>query len=145
MSGVATDPWVLQWEAREAARRLGEMVECPKDSSSALVECLRTIDARKLVELTKNFRVSLFSVSSFSREWPASTARCEPSSVTDGFDSIQLWSILPFTFTPRVDFEVKNPFLPDDPKVLLREGRFAKVPFMTGLTREEGLFLVYRM
>ncbi|CAG0902144.1 unnamed protein product [Darwinula stevensoni] len=110
MSGVATDPWVLQWEAREVAERLGEMVGCPKDSSHALVECLRTIDARELVTKKGNFR---------------------------------LWSALPFTFTPRVDSEAKDPFLPDDPENLLREGRFAKVPFITGLTRDEGLFLVY--
>ncbi|CAG0907364.1 unnamed protein product [Darwinula stevensoni] len=50
---------------------------------------------------------------------------------------------MPLTFTPRVDSEAKNPFLPDDPKILLREGRFAKVPFMTGVTREEGIMFIY--
>ncbi|CAG0902142.1 unnamed protein product [Darwinula stevensoni] len=108
MSGVATDAWAVQWEAREAAERLGEMVGCPKDSSRALVECLRTKDARELVAKAPMFH---------------------------------LWTIMPLTFTPRVDSEAESPFLPDDPKILLREGRFAKVPFMTGVTREEGLFL----
>ena len=59
--------------------------------------------------------------------------------------SIQLWGMMPLTFTPRVDSEAENPFLPENPKILLREGRFAKVPFMTGITRDEGLIVAFRM
>ncbi|CAG0886030.1 unnamed protein product [Darwinula stevensoni] len=110
MSGVTTDPWAVQWEARDVAERLGDMVGCPRDSSLALIECLRTKDSLELVAKTMDFR---------------------------------LWSLMPLTFTPRVDSEAENPFLPDDPKILLQEGRFAKVPFMTGVTREEGIMFIY--
>ncbi|CAL4122338.1 unnamed protein product, partial [Meganyctiphanes norvegica] len=40
----------------------------------------------------------------------------------------------PLVFGPRVDGE----FLPERPEVLLKKGRFNKVPIMTGTTRDEG-------
>ena len=69
MSGVATDPWAVQWEARDIAERLGDMVGCPRDSSRALVECLRTKDSKELVAKTVNFRVSYFLIF-LSKETP---------------------------------------------------------------------------
>ncbi len=33
-----------------------------------------------------------------------------------------------------------DPVLPEDPETLLRQGRFSKVPILTGLTTDEGAF-----
>ena len=50
---------------------------------------------------------------------------------------------LPMTFVPRIDKEAKKPFLPEHPLALMKEGRINKVPWMTGVAREEGLGFVY--
>ncbi|CAG0919087.1 unnamed protein product [Notodromas monacha] len=50
--------------------------------------------------------------------------------------------LLPFIFVPRVDREATTPFLPDHPRVLMETGRFNKVPWLAGGTRNEALFFV---
>lgn len=50
--------------------------------------------------------------------------------------------MLPLTFTPRIDSERKDPFLPAHPQVLIQEKRFNSVPFMTGQTENECAFFV---
>ncbi|KAF0310376.1 Venom carboxylesterase-6 [Amphibalanus amphitrite] len=40
----------------------------------------------------------------------------------------------------RVDREAENPLIPDDPHLLLARGEFNLVPWMIGLTEEEGAF-----
>ncbi|XP_043210841.1 juvenile hormone esterase-like [Amphibalanus amphitrite] len=41
-------------------------------------------------------------------------------------------------YQPRVDVEVEHPFLPEDPRLLLERGDFNLVPWMQGVTEEEG-------
>ena len=41
-------------------------------------------------------------------------------------------------FQPRVDKEAEYPVIPDDPYVLLNSGSFNRVPWMNGITAEEG-------
>ncbi|XP_043247663.1 carboxylesterase 1E-like [Amphibalanus amphitrite] len=45
-------------------------------------------------------------------------------------------------FQPRVDSEAEVPFLPKDPRVLLETGEFNLVPWMNGITEEEGYAFV---
>ena len=45
-------------------------------------------------------------------------------------------------FLPRVDDETAHPFLPRDPRELLQLGQFNLVPWMSGLTEEEGIYFV---
>ena len=42
-------------------------------------------------------------------------------------------------FRPRVDSEAEVPFLPKDPRLLLESGEFNLVPWINGVTEEEGL------
>ena len=43
-------------------------------------------------------------------------------------------------YRPRVDSEVDHPLLPKDPRLLLRKGDFNLVPWMHGVTKEEGWY-----
>jgi len=45
-------------------------------------------------------------------------------------------------FIPRVDSESRSPFLPEDPRKLLETGDFNLVPWMSGVTEEEGAFFI---
>lgn len=50
--------------------------------------------------------------------------------------------VLPIAFGPRIDVERKNPFLPAEPRELVKEGRFNSVPTIMGLNANEGAFVV---
>ena len=45
-------------------------------------------------------------------------------------------------FGPRLDKERKNPFLPAEPRTLIKEKRFNSVPIIMGLMQNEASFLV---
>jgi carboxylesterase type B len=45
-------------------------------------------------------------------------------------------------FGPRVDVERKNPFLPGQPRDLLEKGQYNHVPFITGVTKNEGIAFI---
>ena len=47
-----------------------------------------------------------------------------------------MFTLIPWK--PIVDKFASNPFLPDDPRVLLSEGEFNHVPIMTGGNQDEG-------
>ena len=47
-------------------------------------------------------------------------------------------------YRPRVDSEVDHPLLPEDPRLLLERGDFNLVPWMHGVTQEEGWTFVPR-
>lgn len=46
------------------------------------------------------------------------------------------------TFGPRIDIERANPFLPADPKVLIKEKRFNAVPTIMGVNANEGAYFL---
>ena len=45
-------------------------------------------------------------------------------------------------FHPRVDADAAEPFMPEQPNVLLKSGRFNRVPWMMGAAQDEGLFVL---
>ncbi|XP_043212851.1 juvenile hormone esterase-like [Amphibalanus amphitrite] len=47
-----------------------------------------------------------------------------------------------FQYQLRVDREAENPLIPEDPHLLLARGEFNLVPWMSGLTQEEGALFV---
>lgn len=49
--------------------------------------------------------------------------------------------IFPVAFGPRIDSERKSPFFPDNPRKLITEKRFYSVPFITGVTQNEGILI----
>lgn len=50
----------------------------------------------------------------------------------------QEWFLFPMRMFPRVDGD----FFPDDPEVLLREGKYADVDVISGTTADEGAFFI---
>jgi hypothetical protein len=50
MSGVVLNPWALVEEPRERAFRLGAALGCKTTNSKELVEFLRSVPVRQLVE-----------------------------------------------------------------------------------------------
>lgn len=67
MSGAVLNPWALVEEPRERAFRLGAVLGCKTTDSKELVEFLRTVPARRLVEDTVK----------------AQTAEVSPCKITD--------------------------------------------------------------
>lgn len=51
-SGTVVSPWALQPNAKKSAFNAGKMFGCDTDKTSELVECLRSVDASKLANLT---------------------------------------------------------------------------------------------
>lgn len=47
----------------------------------------------------------------------------------------------PIAFGPRIDVERKMPFLPDDPRNLIRQKRINSVPLIAGVNRNEGALI----
>ncbi|XP_059097739.1 esterase E4-like [Tigriopus californicus] len=112
MSGTANAAWSgKQTDHAAVAKKQAGFVGCPTDTSEALIECLRTVDAVKLTS----------SATGFSQFFPDSGAK------------------LPMgTFYPRVDAEAKEPFWTMDPVEALTLGKFNKdIAFMTGLASLE--------
>jgi hypothetical protein len=50
MSGVVLNPWALVEEPRDRAFRLGAALGCKTTSSKELVEFLRSVPVRQLIE-----------------------------------------------------------------------------------------------
>ena len=42
----------------------------------------------------------------------------------------------------RIDSEAEEPFMPESPLALLRKGKIANLPWMTGLTSQEGAWYI---
>ncbi|KAF0310437.1 Carboxylesterase 4A [Amphibalanus amphitrite] len=94
---------------RKYAKRHAELLGCDTSSSTAIVECLR--------------------------EKPA-------SEIMSALSQVDKPSIIPsfvIVYLPRVDAEAPAPFLPEDPHVALKNGRFNRVPWMNGMTRDESV------
>ncbi|XP_049809738.1 venom carboxylesterase-6-like [Schistocerca nitens] len=61
-SGVAVAPWAVPTPgAAEKARKVAALLGCPTAPSQALVDCLRGVDAHKLIETEKHFLEWRFS------------------------------------------------------------------------------------
>jgi Carboxylesterase. len=52
MSGAVLNPWALVEEPRERSFRLGAVLGCKTTDSKELVEFMRTVPARRLIEDT---------------------------------------------------------------------------------------------
>ncbi|KAJ1529245.1 hypothetical protein ONE63_006047 [Megalurothrips usitatus] len=117
-SGVATNPWAFTKDGRARAFRLGESLGCKTDNAKELIEFLRSVPAEDLVKASNR---------AFSKE-----------------DKEYSCVISPFPFVPTI--EISNgsvePFLSEDPKKILSEGRFFKGPFLAGVNNREGMLLL---
>ena len=114
MSGSALCWWASIKRPLEKAKKLARLLECPKEADSKkMVECFRSKSMEQLMNTHPNFY-----------EWKHLEQSQEP---------ITAWS-------PRVDPESKIPFMPMEPIDLMKAGSFQHVPWVVGLTDDEGSF-----
>ncbi|XP_057380572.1 carboxylic ester hydrolase-like [Daphnia carinata] len=107
-SGSTRCPWAMQKSMGEYTRILAKDVNCPTSSSKELLQCLRTKDVKDIMD------------SKLKMGLPVGLG------------------LYPVAFVPRVDKEREFPFLPDTPERLVANKQFNQVPFIGGLTVDEG-------
>lgn len=113
LSGVANAGWNGEWKVhRQVAHQQAQLLNCSTESSTVLLDCLRSVDARTLT-------LSQSDLFSYFHRTP---------------------SKIPITpYLPCIDTHSARPFLPKVPRLALREGDFdPTVPVMMGLTTQEG-------
>lgn len=92
--------------AKEKAKKLGELLNCPTDDSKALIDCLRTKDADEIISTDRAF---------------------------------QIFGYCPMIpFRPVIEPEHPGAFITEDPFVATKAGHLVDIPWMTGVTSEEG-------
>jgi len=109
MSGSALAWWASLKRPMERAQKLAKLVDC--NDKEELVKCLREKPMDKLMNNHPNFY-----------DWKHLDMNQEP---------LTSWS-------PRVDVESPVPFMPQEPIDLMTSGNFQHIPFITGLTDDEG-------
>jgi len=99
----------------DAAAKFAALLDCPTDATSAMVSCIREAPSDKL-----------------SSALIAANAGRDPT------------SFIPM-FTPIIDvLSSQYPFVPQDPRTILEDGKFDRMPWMIGITSEESRhFLPY--
>jgi carboxylesterase type B len=95
----------------ERAQKLARLVDCPQKDKDKLVECLKEKTMDTLMNTHPNFY-----------EWKHLEQNKEP---------ITAWS-------PRVDVESAVPFLATEPIDVMTSGQFTQVPWIVGITDDEG-------
>jgi len=111
MSGSALCWWASLKRPFERAQKLAKLVECPQDDKQLLAKCLREKPTDALMNTHPNFY-----------EWKHLEQNQEPMTA---------WS-------PRVDVESRIPYMPQEPIDLMTSGNFQHVPYITGITDDEG-------
>jgi len=111
MSGSALCWWASLKRPLERANKLAKLVECNKDDREEMVKCLREKPMDALMNTHPNFY-----------EWKHLSQNQEP---------LTGWS-------PRVDKESSMPYMPQEPIDLMGSGNFQHIPFIIGITDDEG-------
>lgn len=109
MSGSALCWWASLKRPLEKARKLAKLVDCKNNQE--LAKCLREKPMDVLMNTHPNFY-----------DWKHLEQNQEP---------LTAWS-------PRVDKEAAVPFLSEEPIDLMTSGNFQHVPYIVGLTDDEG-------
>jgi len=113
LSGSALCWWASIKRPLEKARKLARLLSCPKkdEETKEMVDCFRSKPMEDLMNTHPNFS-----------EWKHLEQSQEP---------LTAWS-------PRVDPESKLSFMPQEPIDLMTQGNFQHVPWIAGLTNDEG-------
>ncbi|XP_029046685.1 esterase FE4-like [Osmia bicornis bicornis] len=116
-SGTIVNPWAMTYNPRELAFKLGEALG------------IQTTDSEELVQKLSEFHVK--DIISASHEIMKS------ENILNGHT---------FAFVPSVEVDLgQDIFLPTDPWTLLKTGRIADVPLMTGVVTDECIFNAQRL
>lgn len=116
LSGSAANYWAGRATSHSRyAKEMGDIFHCPTQDTIKLMDCLKKVDP---VELTQ----AQWKTHDMFHKTPAK---------------------LPLaTFLPRIDSEAEHPFMPESPLDLLRQGKVLNLPWMTGLTSQEGAWFI---
>ncbi|XP_067006818.2 juvenile hormone esterase-like isoform X2 [Anabrus simplex] len=114
-SGSALSSWALAVNPRDTAFQIGNALGFSGNTSQELAAFLRNLDAETLLDAS-------LTVKPENEQYRLLSMVHVPSQ------------------EPAVEGEVS--FLPDHPSRLLEEGRFHKVPFISGVTSSEGLAFI---
>lgn len=110
-SGTALNIWATSTSSNKIARMQATFVNCPANrTSNELVDCLRTIDAKTLLDSGDKFK----------------------------FWSVEPLAVFIPTVEKETALN-KNPFITDTPQNILKKGKFHPVPLMIGAMLNEGL------
>ncbi|XP_067008041.2 esterase FE4 [Anabrus simplex] len=115
-SGSTSCAWAIAGKPRKNAFLVGKVLGFTGESSQDLVDFLRNISSDELL---------MTSVATMNEE--------------DQFRLMNQFHELP-SLEPVIEGETA--FITEDPLILLDEGKFHNVPYLTGVTSEEGIFLV---
>lgn len=124
MSGSALCWWASIKRSLEKAKKMARLFKCPyntKDNNDdpetkmKMLHCLKEKDMESLMNTHPNFY-----------DWRHLEQCQEPMTA---------WS-------PRVDVESPMPFMPNEPIDVMKQGSFQHVPWMVGVTDDEGAFKV---
>lgn len=115
MSGSALCWWASIKRPLEKARKLARLLQCPykEEDNKKMVECFKSKSMEQMMNTHPNFY-----------EWRHLEQCQEPVTA----------------FSPRVDPESKLPFMPEEPVDLMKRGNFQHIPWIVGLTDDEGAF-----
>jgi len=117
MSGSALCWWASLKRPQERAKKLAKLVDCKENEEmDKMVACLRDTPMFQLMNTHPNFYA-----------WKHLQQTQEP---------VTAWS-------PRVDPEAGMSFMPNEPIDLMTSGNFQHVPWMTGITDDEGATRAY--
>ena len=97
------------------AKKMAALFKCPTDDSIKLIKCLRDVHPVALTE-------SQWKMHDY---FPKNPAKLPLS-----------------TFLPRIDKEAIAPFMPESGLNLVKTGDFENLPWMVGLTSQEGAWYV---
>ncbi|XP_023348100.1 venom carboxylesterase-6 [Eurytemora carolleeae] len=111
LSGSALCWWASLKRPLERANKLAKLVDCQNQDKETMIKCLR----EKPMDLLMNTHPNFY-------EWKHLEQNQEP---------LTSWS-------PRVDVEATVPFMPQEPIDLMTSGNFQHVPFIIGVTDDEG-------
>jgi len=113
MSGTALCWWASTKRHAEKAIKLAKLVDCPQNDTSAMVECFKDLPMETMMNTHPNFY-----------DWKHLEENQEPMTA---------WS-------PRVDPESSLPYMPREPIDVMTAGEFKAVPWMAGMTDDEGAY-----
>ncbi|XP_067008035.2 juvenile hormone esterase-like [Anabrus simplex] len=114
-SGSVLSPWALAVKPRDTAFQIGTALGFSGNTSQELADFLRNLDAETLLDTSLTVK-----------------------------PEIEEYRLLSMVHVPSQEpaVEGEESFLPDHPLRLLEEGRFHKVPFISGVTSSEGLVFI---
>ncbi|XP_049837053.1 acetylcholinesterase-like [Schistocerca gregaria] len=114
-NGQSVSPWGIFPNARDMAFRLGALLGLQTNDSQELAAFLRAQEASDLVDRGNEI-------------------------LTDD-EKVKLSHL---AFAPVVEPEVEDAFVREHPITVLKEGRFNKVPVLTGVDSGEGVLFIFR-